>query len=236
MSVLESSGEDCQARLSSLIIPGLLLHHLLLLLVLLSHVWLFCDSMDCSPPGSFVHGIFQGRILGWVAISSSRGSSYPGTESASPAAPVSQADPFLLSHQGSPISGLREVRSSLQSIATSPEKGGVWLVPARHCGRCFTVTTTCQQSFQTGLVKLPSQLKSPRHSQRVEWCDKLLHGCLSDRDGHRPLIWVSLKLTLSLLQAWSDLVPLIPFLFSLLWNVWSIKKRDSRVQLLDCNT
>ena len=39
MSVLESSGEDCQARLSSLIIPGLLLHHLLLLLlVLLSHV------------------------------------------------------------------------------------------------------------------------------------------------------------------------------------------------------
>ena len=50
----------------------------------------------------------------------------PETESASPAAPVSQADPVLLSHQGSPISGLREVRSSLQSIATSPEKGGVW--------------------------------------------------------------------------------------------------------------
>jgi len=90
----------------------------------------------------------------------------PETESASPAAPVSQADPFLLSHQGSPISGLREVRSSLQSIATSPEKG--WgMVPARHCGRWFTVTTTCQQSFQTGLVKLPSQLKSPRRSQRV---------------------------------------------------------------------
>ena len=59
----------------------------------------------------------------------------PETESASPAAPISQADPFLLSHQGSPISGLREVRSSLQSIATSPEKGGIWLVPARHCGR-----------------------------------------------------------------------------------------------------
>ena len=31
------------------------------------------DSMDCSPPGSFVHGILQARILGWVAISSSRG-------------------------------------------------------------------------------------------------------------------------------------------------------------------
>ena len=31
----------------------------------------------CSPPGSSVHGIFQTRILEWVAISSSRGSSLP---------------------------------------------------------------------------------------------------------------------------------------------------------------
>ena len=35
---------------------------------ILSHVWL-CDSMDCSPSGSSVHGIFQARILQWVAIS-----------------------------------------------------------------------------------------------------------------------------------------------------------------------
>ena len=31
-----------------------------------------CDPMDCSPPGSSVHGIFQARILEWVAISFSR--------------------------------------------------------------------------------------------------------------------------------------------------------------------
>ena len=36
-----------------------------------------CDSMDCSPPGSSVHGILQARILEWVAISFSRGSSRP---------------------------------------------------------------------------------------------------------------------------------------------------------------
>ena len=36
------------------------------------------DPMDCSLPGSFVHRIFQARILEWVAISSSRGSSQPG--------------------------------------------------------------------------------------------------------------------------------------------------------------
>ena len=35
-----------------------------------------CDPMDCSPPGSSVHGIFLARILEWVAISSSRGSSW----------------------------------------------------------------------------------------------------------------------------------------------------------------
>ena len=34
-----------------------------------------CDPRDCSPPGSSVHGIFQARVLEWVAISFSRGSS-----------------------------------------------------------------------------------------------------------------------------------------------------------------
>ena len=36
-----------------------------------------CDLIDCSLPGSSVHGIFQARILEWVAISFSRGSSQP---------------------------------------------------------------------------------------------------------------------------------------------------------------
>ena len=31
-----------------------------------------CDPMDCSPPGSSVHGIFQARLLEWVAISFSK--------------------------------------------------------------------------------------------------------------------------------------------------------------------
>ena len=36
-----------------------------------------CNSMNCSPPGSSVHGILQERILQWVAISYSRGTSWP---------------------------------------------------------------------------------------------------------------------------------------------------------------
>ena len=43
----------------------------------LSHVPTLCDPMDCSPPGSSVHGILQARILEWVTTSFSRGSSWP---------------------------------------------------------------------------------------------------------------------------------------------------------------
>ena len=36
-----------------------------------------CNPMDCSPPGSSVHGILQARVLEWGAMPSSRGSSQP---------------------------------------------------------------------------------------------------------------------------------------------------------------
>jgi len=47
-----------------------------------------CSPMDCSPPGSSVHGILQARILEWVAISYFKGSS-PGIK---PESPSLQAD------------------------------------------------------------------------------------------------------------------------------------------------
>ena len=40
---------------------------------LLSHVQ-FCDPVGYGPPGSYVHGILQAKILEWFAISFSRGS------------------------------------------------------------------------------------------------------------------------------------------------------------------
>ena len=58
-----------------------------------------CDLMDCNLPGSSVHGIYQARILEWVIISFSRGSSPPRDQT-----DVSgTANEFLpLNHQGSP--------------------------------------------------------------------------------------------------------------------------------------
>ena len=55
--------------------------------------------MDCSPPGSSVHEILQARILEWVAVPFSRGSSQSRD---GPRSPALQADSLPLSHQGSP--------------------------------------------------------------------------------------------------------------------------------------
>ena len=60
-----------------------------------------CDHMDCSPPGSSVCGIFQARILEWIAISFSRDLPDTGIKLASPVAPHWQADSLPLSHLGS---------------------------------------------------------------------------------------------------------------------------------------
>ena len=50
----------------------------------LSHVQLFCDPMDYSPPGPSVHEILEVRILDWAAISFFRGSSWPRDKPTSP--------------------------------------------------------------------------------------------------------------------------------------------------------
>ena len=62
-----------------------------------------CNSMDCSPLAFFVHEVLQGRILEWVAMPSSRGSSKPRDQTASPVASALHTDSLLLSHWGSPI-------------------------------------------------------------------------------------------------------------------------------------
>ena len=57
-----------------------------------------CDPMDCSPPGISIHGIFQARLLEWVAISFSRGSSQPRDQTQ--VSRVVGRRFYRLSHQG----------------------------------------------------------------------------------------------------------------------------------------
>ena len=59
----------------------------------------FCDPVDCSPPGSSVHGISQARVLEWGAISLSRESSQPRDRTHISC--ISRWIPLPLSHLGS---------------------------------------------------------------------------------------------------------------------------------------
>ena len=60
----------------------------------------FYDPMDCSPPGSSVHGILQVRILEWVAMPFSR---IFVTQGLNPGLPDGRQILYHLSHQESPV-------------------------------------------------------------------------------------------------------------------------------------
>ena len=89
-----------------------------------------CDPMDCSPPGSSVHGILQERILKWVAMPSSRGASqsrerthisclphwqasqrYAAAAATSLQSCLTLCDPIEGSPPGSPVPGILQART-----------------------------------------------------------------------------------------------------------------------------
>ena len=68
----------------------------------LSPVSLFCHPMDCSPPGSSVHGLFQARTLKWVALLL-QGIVMTRINSASPVSPTLAGEFFTIEPPGKPI-------------------------------------------------------------------------------------------------------------------------------------
>ena len=74
-----------------------------------------CDPTGCSPPGSSVHGVFQTRILEWVAISGDLPD--PGIE---PKSPALQADSLPLSPQGAVKDAEHNPNAQLTIILIDP--------------------------------------------------------------------------------------------------------------------
>ena len=81
-----------------------------------------CNPMDCSPPGSSVHGILQARIQEWVAVPSSKGSSHRGIKPTSLMSPAMAGGLFItratweaqvMSHRQLGALGLHETGSDL---------------------------------------------------------------------------------------------------------------------------
>ena len=59
-----------------------------------------CDPMNCSPLGSSFHEILQSRILGWVSMSSSRGSFWPRDQIHTPCVSWISGRVFMAESQG----------------------------------------------------------------------------------------------------------------------------------------
>ena len=97
---------------------------------MLNHVQL-CDLTDCRPPGSSVHWIFQAKILEWVAISSSKGSSRSRDQTAPPESPTLQVESLLLSH-------LRSWDSHTMNYS-QPIKRNEVLIYVSTCMNCKTL-------------------------------------------------------------------------------------------------
>ena len=78
-----------------------------------------CDPMDCSLPGSSIHGILQARILEWIAISFSRGSfQIAATAAKSLQSYPTLCDPIDGSPPDSPLPGILQART-LEWVAIS---------------------------------------------------------------------------------------------------------------------
>ena len=74
---------------------------------------ILCNLMDCNTPGSSVHGIVQARILEWVAMHCSRGSSNPGMEPKSSTSPALQVDSLWSDNKEAPKPAVCPVLSCL---------------------------------------------------------------------------------------------------------------------------
>ena len=87
VGVLELNGDQASSTIVKVSVAQWCLH--------------LCNSMDCSPPGSSVHGILQERILEWAVFPLSRGSSQPRDRTQVSCRQIL----YHLSHQGSPNNG-----------------------------------------------------------------------------------------------------------------------------------
>ena len=146
-------------------LPNFFISCLFVIIELLSHVWHFCDTMDCSPRGPSVHEIFQGRILKWLAISSPRGPSWPRNQICVSCGSCTTGGYSTIEPPGKPCIRHKEGQIFVWKCSHQSWKGRD-MVPARHFIYSWHQG---HQSFQTGLSTLNSQLKSWGTLSLITW-------------------------------------------------------------------
>ena len=113
-----------------------------------------CDPVDCSPPGSSIHGIFQARVLGWVAISFSRGSSWPRARTG-------------VSHTAGRLWATRE---ALILKEINPEyllEGLMLKLKLQYCGHLIRRADLLEKTLMLGNIEGGRR----RGRQRMRWLD-----------------------------------------------------------------
>ena len=145
-----------------------------------------CGPMDYSLPGSSVHGILQARILEWVAISFSRGSSQPRDRTTSISAPALQAGSLLLSHWGSPQRTLSAFKrfcpeSSLLLASFSPLSNQLW--SSGDLWLCFSLKRYIQKPASWSEVE--TLYKGPSAEPGPACCCQVNSRAVPGREGRR---------------------------------------------------
>ena len=102
-----------------------------------------CDTTDSSPPGSSIPGIFQARILEWVAISFSNACMHAKSLQSCP----TLCDPTDSSPPGSSIPGILQART-LEWVAISFSNAWKWKVNVKSLSRVWLLATPWTAAYQ----------------------------------------------------------------------------------------
>ena len=132
-----------------------------------------CDPMDCSPPGSSVHGILQARILEWLPFPSPGDLPNPGIK---PTAPAEQTGSVPLNHWV-PLRDIQEVTFHVSTLG-----GNLCLRWSRWSwGLSLTNTGQREGSFlwrEDGVLEQQSSRCGPKPEHRLRTCFKCIDGSL----------------------------------------------------------
>ena len=136
------------------------------------------DPMDCSLPGSSVHGILQPRILEGVAMPSPRGSSWPAAAAKSLQSCPTLCDPIDGSPPGSTVPGILQART-LEWVAISFSSAWKWKVKVKSLSRVRLFETPWTAAHQAPLSMGFSGKSTGVECHRLLWifirnCTKFL--------------------------------------------------------------
>ena len=165
--------------------------------------------MDCSPPGSSVHGISQARKLDWIAISFFRGSSQPGIE---PASPTLAGRFLIIEPPGKPLP-INSFGFSMHTIVSSIDPDSLsfsnsyalWVQIEVSLG---TFSGSEEEALFLHLGELAFQLvKQERNTwESIRW---------AEQKTHQSAVVESSYLQLSLREDWPEEMTLRSSLFSI---------------------